>query len=82
MASRARKQGVPSNIPSASTHPGISITVIDFVNITLIGIVNLTQVWQTGRHENQNTQLPTPSLSFRTHQSRRLAVPSFLSELP
>lgn len=29
------------------------------------GIVNLTRGWQTERHENQNAQLPTPSLSIR-----------------
>jgi len=34
------------------------------------------------RDENQNTQLPSSSLSLRNHQSRPLAVPSFLSELP
>jgi len=28
------------------------------------GIVNLTGFWQTGRHENSNTQLPTSSFSL------------------
>ncbi len=27
------------------------------------GIVNLTRVWQTGPHENANTQLPTSPFS-------------------
>ncbi len=28
------------------------------------GIVNLTRVWQTGQHENANTQLPTSPVSL------------------
>ena len=28
------------------------------------GIVNLTRIWQTGPHENQNPQLPTPPVSL------------------
>jgi len=31
------------------------------------GIVNLSCTWQTGQHENQKAQLPTPSLSFRNY---------------
>jgi len=33
------------------------------------------------RDENQNTQLPSSSLSLRNHQSRRLALPSVLPQL-
>ncbi len=31
---------------------------------TTLGIVNLTGFWQTGRHENSNTQLPPSSFSL------------------
>ncbi len=46
------------------------------------GIVNLTLVWQTGPHEKPSAQLPTSSLSLPNHQSRRLALPSILPQLP
>jgi len=39
-----------------------------------MGIVNLTRVWQTGQHEQANTQLPTSSLPVWSKHSSSLAV--------
>ena len=36
-------------------------------SIPFPGIVNLTHVWQTRRHETYDTQLPTPSFSLRNY---------------
>ena len=47
-----------------------------------MGIVNLTRVWQTGPHEQPNTQLPTTPFSFWNYQPRRVALPSILPQLP
>ncbi len=46
------------------------------------GTVNVAPIWGTGQYDNQNTQLPMPSLSLRTHQLRHLAFSSIVVELP
>jgi hypothetical protein len=40
----------------------------DHLPINRFGIVNLTGFWQTGRHENSNTQLPTSLFSRMVKQ--------------
>jgi hypothetical protein len=50
--------------------------------LRFFGIVNLTQVWQTGVMKTKTPSYQRHRFPSDNHQSRPLAVPSFLSELP